>query len=514
VNVLVVDDEPIIRLGLRTLIDWESCGLVLCGEAADGVEAWEVISEGGVDIVVTDILMPRMDGLELVRKLKTSGADTAVVVLSCLDDFDYVKEAMKHGASDYILKPTMEPEGLVSILLETKSALEASRADKQRFVRWELELQQSKHMHLGKRLERSFATGQIDPLLEDELFPEGQPLLAVCVRTGLSEQLYHIEWNIHGLHAVMRVNERTALLLFAEESSISQQEMYRLAYSKAMQVDRMLQHTISGVNGLFIGIGGTVRSVHDTRQAVHTFDRQLQYRFYREEEGTIGTSEEQIRPFARLPQDERIDLLRAISAGNTEAMLDAAGRIGHLIAEETPAVSKAHLFLYELLGMAAGYARDQQYNRIDELETAYVQMDTISSIATIGDYNRYMRDALLALASGKESASGGLQSRNPFIRQAVQFMRNNFSRNITTTDIAEHVRLSRSYLSDLYSKEIGEPLTESLTRIRIDEAKRLLKGGQRKVYEVAESVGIPDTKTFAKTFKRVVGCTPKEYVDI
>ena len=77
--------------------------------------------------------------------------------------------------------------------------------------------------------------------------------------------------------------------------------------------------------------------------------------------------------------------------------------------------------------------------------------------------------------------------------------------------MADHVRLSRSYLSDLYSKEMGESLSETLTRIRIEEAKRMLRTGEMKVYEVADAVGFPDAKTFAKTFKRVVGCSPKEF---
>ncbi|MNI20825.1 Arabinose operon regulatory protein [compost metagenome] len=77
--------------------------------------------------------------------------------------------------------------------------------------------------------------------------------------------------------------------------------------------------------------------------------------------------------------------------------------------------------------------------------------------------------------------------------------------------MADHVRLSRSYLSDLYSKEMGESLSDTLTQIRIKEAKRRLRMGNMKVYEVGEAVGFPDAKTFAKIFKRVVGCSPKEF---
>ena len=90
-------------------------------------------------------------------------------------------------------------------------------------------------------------------------------------------------------------------------------------------------------------------------------------------------------------------------------------------------------------------------------------------------------------------------------------MMENYASPISTSDMADYVRLSRSYLSDLFSKEMGESLSETLTRIRIEEAKRKLRTGEMKVYEVADAVGFPDAKTFAKTFKRVVGCSPKEF---
>jgi len=90
-------------------------------------------------------------------------------------------------------------------------------------------------------------------------------------------------------------------------------------------------------------------------------------------------------------------------------------------------------------------------------------------------------------------------------------MLDNFRRNLSMVDIADHVKLSRSYLSDLYSRETGEPLSETLARIRINEAKRLLRAGEMKIYEIAEAVGFADPKSFAKTFKKIVGCTPKEY---
>jgi two-component system response regulator YesN len=258
-NVLIVDDEPIIRVGLKTLVNWEQFGFRHVGEAEDGKEAWEQIDLLHVDIVITDLLMPRMDGLELIRLIQSHTRQIAIVVLSCMDDFMYVKEAMKHGANDYILKPTMEPEQLMAILISVREELLRTR------------------------------------------------------------------------------------------------EMKR-----------------------------------------------------------------QLTSFQDLENQNTIDVIIE--------------------------------------------------NRLTELQT-----------------------------------------RNPFVIKAFRYMDENYANNISTIDIAEHVRLSRSYISDLYGKETNESLSEALTRIRINKAKEMLRIGELKIYEIAQTVGFLDAKVFAKAFKRLEGCTPREY---
>jgi YesN/AraC family two-component response regulator len=260
-NVLIVDDEPIIRIGLKTLVDWQQFGFQHVGEAEDGIEAWDQIDLLQVDIVITDLLMPRMDGLELIRLIQNHTRPIAVIVLSCMDDFSYVKEAMKHGAKDYILKPTMEPEQLVAILLTVRDELLQTRVMKQQLT--------------------------------------------------------------------------------------------------SFQMDQ---------------------------------DKQI----------TMNSSHDELRVLEPL-------------------------------------------------------------------------------------------------------------SRNPFVIKAFRYMDENYASNISTIDIAEHVRLSRSYISDLYGKETDESLSEALTRIRINKAKAMLRKSELKIYEIAEAVGFLDAKVFAKAFKRLEGCTPREF---
>ncbi|OXS62737.1 hypothetical protein B1A99_02465 [Cohnella sp. CIP 111063] len=122
---IIVDDEPQIRKGLRTIISWEAAGFALVGEAADGEEALSLIQREPPDLVVTDVKMPRKDGIELSKLIRERYPDTVVLILSGYNQFSYAKEAMKHGVVDYLLKP-VDPVELASALGELREKLASS----------------------------------------------------------------------------------------------------------------------------------------------------------------------------------------------------------------------------------------------------------------------------------------------------------------------------------------------------------------------------------------------------
>lgn len=130
-KVLIVDDDSIVRIGLKSVVDWQKLDLEIIGEASDGVEAYELISRLRPDIVLTDMHMPRSDGVRLMEQAKRDFPDTLFLVLSCYNDLEYVKESMKLGAFDYLLKDEIvNTDKLTRILQNAISALEASRGRK------------------------------------------------------------------------------------------------------------------------------------------------------------------------------------------------------------------------------------------------------------------------------------------------------------------------------------------------------------------------------------------------
>lgn len=127
IKVMLAEDELLVRLGIKSLIEWEKHGFTFIGDAADGVKALELMDREAPDILLTDILMPRMDGLELIEKVRKRYPDTLIIVLSSHNEFDYVRRAMKLGVEDYILKTSMKPAELLQILLEASGKIAKRR---------------------------------------------------------------------------------------------------------------------------------------------------------------------------------------------------------------------------------------------------------------------------------------------------------------------------------------------------------------------------------------------------
>ena len=129
-QVLLVDDEPIILRSLKVAVPWDEVGMEVAGEAANGLEAARLVEAMDPDIILCDIRMPVMDGIELIRKLASQKPERIFIILSGYGEFDYAREALRHGAYDYMLKP-IDHEKLTRVLGEARKKLDASRAQRQ-----------------------------------------------------------------------------------------------------------------------------------------------------------------------------------------------------------------------------------------------------------------------------------------------------------------------------------------------------------------------------------------------
>lgn len=189
-RILIADDDTMVRIGLKTVINWEENGFVLVGEAANGLEAMQLVQEKKPDIVITDIKMPGMDGIELIRQLRQQSTPPEILVLSSYDEFELVKQALKLGARDYLLKLNLNPEELLhslrAIAAENAAASplfsgddEKSRALLRQNFLWDVV---SNYYMNGQQLEQS--------MRELEIHLEGRPVYCMVIKVG---EVYRFE---------------------------------------------------------------------------------------------------------------------------------------------------------------------------------------------------------------------------------------------------------------------------------------------------------------------------------
>jgi two-component system, response regulator YesN len=129
-KVIIVDDEVLVRVGLKTTINWEANGFTIIAEASDGEQGYEQYKKHSPDVIITDIRMRKKDGLWLVEKVKKENPNIKILVLTCYDDFDYARKALKFGVDEYILKSEVEDEELIAVMQSIKKKLDTDRGTK------------------------------------------------------------------------------------------------------------------------------------------------------------------------------------------------------------------------------------------------------------------------------------------------------------------------------------------------------------------------------------------------
>jgi len=456
-----------------------------------------------------------MDGLELIRRAKALQADLGVLVLSCLDDFSYVKEAMKLGARDYILKPTMEPEELVKVLNHIGDQLMNERKQLEHLRQLNIQLKQSKSYQLESKIRRFMELALVDEHLEQELFTDDKWLYSMLLCSNDGKALAPFNNHYESTYLVsIETNYNERLVLIEQQKHSDVNDLIELSTIRAEQYLSWMS-SIDESSSHAIYMGPLIEGMDQLRLRLDFHRSQMHYRFYANSDSTSQIVREAsllIPTDFPMALEIRNDILKSVMGNNREGVKHHTKRLAIAIHNHQPDLVRLHAFIFETIGLMIGYARDKNYAGIELYEQQYLTMERIKSNLHIDCLMEWVEEAIFEYWNCSTMDTTHLSvSNHPFIRKAKEYMKLNYQKSIGTTDIADHVRLSRSYLSDLYSREVGESLIETLTRIRIEEACKRLKLADQKIYEIAEEVGFADSKTFARTFRRIVGCSPKEY---
>jgi two-component system, response regulator YesN len=516
---LMVDDEEIVRRGFRRKIDWKSLEFEFLEPCENGEQAIESIETLSPDVVMTDIYMPRVDGLAVAAYAAEHHPDIIIVILSGYDEFEYAQKAIKANVFEYLLKPVTSRD-LAGLLERVRVKLDAERRSRQETSAL---LQQATIASdlLKTRSLVGLVTGAPEAPTEagfHELFgfsPLGLACSAVVAEPGaaasgqrgtdacLSSVVAQAALSVHRALSFSPGEGREALLVFGQDEP------------SADRIAAALGGKIAAACGSSpaVGIGGPCGSWAEASRSYAEATAALCYRLVNGPGGAfryLHAGEDDPAVIAEL-KSRRERLCRATVSGEREEAEAKTTAFLALLAETKPSPQRVRYEVQALFEAVLDALRELGVSAAAISRDLGVDCDlAVQRLRTAEE----VRAHLLRLAA---YAGSVLESRNlPLpewkVRDFKEYVARHYGeRNLSVQKVAASLSISASYLSKLVKRHLDRSVVDYLIDYRMERAKELLATSDLMTYEIAEATGYPDARYFSSTFKRHIGITPTEY---
>ncbi|WP_426452813.1 response regulator transcription factor [Paenibacillus sp. S-38] len=508
-RIIVVDDEPLVRVGIKSSIGWQEAGMEIAGEAADGEEALRLMEELQPDVVLLDIKMPKKDGIEVLTEMKTRGLRSKVIVLSSFDDFLHVKQAMKLGAVDYFHKPSMEIGEVMKVLSGLQAELtlpSGGRVDFREPAAAGPEKEAALRALLTGQTEYAAITGISEGNLHVVLFTvkqyadvlrrytkESPAILPNTIRHLMGELLSHEKQA-----EFVQVEENLYAVVIGYSESKSVHAAFTYVNDTVIQIHSSLKQflnidTVFGLSEPFHSLRGTAQALSQARQA-------LDQRFYHPGEPLFYYRPQ---PAGQEEAYERIQACTAaMKSGIREEKYDLlAGSL-----QEWEALVEQ----YECLtGREVRMTYEGLLFMLQEGETDAGTADRTEELESFADMSAYYHGLINRRLKAK--ITGPAREYNPLVRRILQYLETSYQEAISLKGLGDLLQASPNYVSRIFKQEVGRGLFDYLNEVRIEKAKELLKDPTYKIYEVAELVGFKSQVHFTIVFHKYMGMAPKDY---
>lgn len=518
-TILLADDEVISRLGIVSLVDWEEHGYEVVESVTNGEEALDILMSRTIDLVITDIMMPVMNGLELIKNAKDANIDTEFVVLSSYDDYSYVREAMKMGALDYILKLDLDKNHLVSVLeaateqIENKgqSATNHSPVSKQtiqsarrEFLKQILYGRYQFDQNMDRKLEEldiklpydrfnvlmfkvdnidnSLGEGGIRQIIEEVL--EDYDFAYVC-ETSIDELsiIYNMESKSEKELLVL-INKLCSRIIYIMKQYFNQKITIYIGQEQRKIEDVPLAY-------LQVCQCYSLKSFV-SEEAVVFYNGVMASRNYRD----YNSFEDYIQSFEKAFQSGEIEALNAVFI-EIDTYIDQSKYIE---------LSQIRYLLSSMIYVANFYIDKYGYSKSVLWETEEQQYDLMQNINRKEDFLVFLEEFEEKLASVIDE-----QDDNYIVRKVKKYVKQHYTEGIILKDLSSEFGVTNTYLSMLFKKETGETLKDYLTALKINKAKELLRETNEQVAEISKEIGYDNEHYFSRIFKQKTGMTPTQY---
>ncbi len=513
VRVLLVDDEIFTIRMLQNIISWAELGMQVIGYAQSGTEAYEKTVKEKPDIIISDICMPGMDGLEFIKAVRNFDDSIKTILMSAYADFSYVKEGMKLGCSDYILKPIDEAE-LEQVLQKVIQEIRGKKEQDKALQRSEERLDQ---MNLYQYMRTGYRKNHV---LKSKRFSGMQKYCVFMIQLSNATieeydnssniQMDHEKYITSILEKLMLSFQREFRILDYDEGCwiviLDMTEGLRRE-DIAVDIDAcMVKETGLRVKISFSSTGSSIDELPALYDEVCNLSR---YSFYMGDTNILGygynCNKEELDKVRNI--DIIRDLEQAIKNGNKENALSILNEaIDSSLKGNPDVLGSIYDLCYQTATLVRKYLPEDEKEQNELLTLTY---ENISEIQSLKALRCRMADILEKLPDAGDPTQTAAYSKP--VKESIKLIEKNYDRNLSLEEICREVAVSKNYFSYLFKRETGMNLWNYLTIIRLQHAKQLLEETDLKSYEIAFKVGYDNPSYFSKIFRKYENMTPNEY---
>jgi len=535
-SVMIVDDDPKILEWLKSEIDWGNLEFNLMCSAKDGIDALHKLNQNDIDLVITDINMPKMDGIELYNSIKEYNLSPFVVYLSDPEDLPHVKQGLLLGAFGYVTKP-IDKENLIDVLesvheklMEKKLEKENDKKIKERF---EMSLSFSREKILNDLLRgKEFPHESLNYIINEygiNLYKETVQVGIIevgnfdastkeLIKTGKFEELLNkvrsiiadILLQFEGLSCNMVEMDIGVISVILQP--VSKVEVNEFEEITADFFEKVLKEIQRNANvRVTIGIGEACSKLRDISQSYMGAKAALRHKYILGGNRVIHIRQSDIneKQYLLYPAEREKLLVEYIMSGDDSAV-KLAENVFDDIAVGTENNLKRIAFAANQLMFNISHYIDMKYDFVNKLY----------------DFRKFNNVDFLEFGSKEEIKSffilfvNSLMNvvreylpvqNNTLIKDACEYVLNNIDQEITLARMADHLNISKNYFCSLFKQETGINFLEYVTKVKMEWAKLLLKEGTYKTYKVSEMLGYREASYFSRLFSKYTGFSPAEY---
>ncbi|MCI3922842.1 response regulator transcription factor [Paenibacillus sp. TRM 82003] len=505
-----MDDELLIRQGIKHYLNWEQEGFTIVGEAANGVEALELIETTAPHIVLTDVVMPTMDGEELTRHIKQRNPGIEIIVLSSFGEFDYVRATFQNGVADYILKPKLEAKQLVQVLRATAERIPALKADcvsaeEARPSRWLERIVAGYGVEEGLHgAERSFPYGSVLLIGIDVKRLQGVDEAVIAQLQGRVDMMLR-ERVAECVHCRCYAQEQQ-LIVYAVNAEREALQAFRLALERGEFVpEEGFPETAYLIGNPFLRLeeaGGEYGEKLKKLQQARFFLPKARVLT----EAAFASAPQQPGPFDLNKFAEQLRRWQY-----AEAFDDVRRHVEALAANPRTDVFEYKSFLSNMifnvtvllgnLGVDAKEAERTKYTFFNDINSA---ADAECAASRLFDFLETAASCIEANAKAQPVASGNMKMLLDYIEQ-------HYAEPLSLRELAKHFHFNPSYLSSYFATHNKEGFVDYLNRVRTEKAAERLRKERATIAEISGMVGYSEHSYFCKVFKKIMGCSPSQY---